>query len=70
MLVPVGAVCTLTGFWHNFGWVPAKAILEEAGLQENEMGGNPVLARFVQVCCRGIPGTKAWLEGPASRTQG
>lgn len=47
MLVPVGAACTLTGFWHNFGWVPAKAILEEAGLQENEMGGNPVLARFV-----------------------
>ena len=35
VLEPIRAACTLLGLWHCFGWVQAKDVLVEAGVQEN-----------------------------------
>ena len=45
--VPVRVGCTLLGLWHCFGWVPAKGVLEWAGLQENMGCAVPASAPLV-----------------------
>lgn len=35
VLDPVGAVCTLPGLSHHFGWDPAKDVLKDLDPQKN-----------------------------------
>ena len=49
VLVPVGAVSTLPGLWHHFGWVLANGILDEGRSSGEGRGWTHVVSKVCTV---------------------